>query len=106
SLLLITLFFMADLVIWFVILITLLNLTWLVLSLNMYKPITDYKRYAKTLFVFSLNYILIFYVMIKVAGLIIYTSISKEGSIDEEQLDEDKILYVNVCSSYFLSRLW
>src|SRR5699024_6274827 len=44
SLLLITPFFMADLGIWFVILITLLNLTWLVLSLNMFKPITDYKR--------------------------------------------------------------
>ncbi|HJB78878.1 MAG TPA: protoheme IX farnesyltransferase, partial [Candidatus Nosocomiicoccus stercorigallinarum] len=68
---LITPFFMADLGIWFVILITLLNLSWLVLSLNMFKPITDYKRYAKTVFVFSLNYILIFYVMIIVAGLLI-----------------------------------
>lgn len=71
SLLVITPFFMADLGIWFVILITLLNLSWLVLSLNMFKPITDYKRYAKTVFVFSLNYILIFYVMIIVAGLLI-----------------------------------
>ena len=71
ALLVLTPILMAELGTWFVVVASLLNLSWLVIALNKFKPIEDYNRYAGRVFVFSLNYILIFYVMIIVAGLLI-----------------------------------
>lgn len=71
ALLILTPILMAELGTWFVVVSSLLNLSWLVIALNKFKPIEDYNRYAGRVFVFSLNYILIFYVMIIVAGLLI-----------------------------------
>ena len=71
TLLLFTPVLMVELGLWFVLLATALNLAWLYISLNRFKPIEDYNRYAGRVFVFSLNYIVIFFVMIVIAGLLV-----------------------------------
>lgn len=71
SLLLFTPLMMFELGIWFVALTTVLNVIWFYLSVNQFKRITDYNRYAGRIFVFSLNYVVIFFVMIIVAGLLV-----------------------------------
>ena len=71
ALLLFTPFLMAELGLWFVGLATALNVAWLMISVNRFRQIEDYNRYAGRVFVFSLNYIIIFFVMIIVAGLLL-----------------------------------
>lgn len=71
TLLLFTPVLLLELGLWFALLATALNLAWLYISLNRFKPIEDYNRYAGRIFVFSLNYIIIFFVMIVIAGLLV-----------------------------------
>lgn len=71
TLLLFTPFLMAELGLWFVTCAAILNLAWLYIGLNQFKPIKDYNRYAGRVFVFSLNYIIIFFVMVIIAGLLV-----------------------------------
>ncbi len=70
ALLLFTPLMMTELGLWFVILATALNITWLVITLNKFRPAKDDYRHAGRVFIFSLNYIIIFFVMIIVAGLL------------------------------------
>lgn len=72
TLLLFTPILLVELGMWFVGLAIVLNLAWLYITLNKFKPITDYNRYAGRVFVFSLNYIIIFFVMIVIAGLLVH----------------------------------
>lgn len=62
---------MFELGIWFVVLTTVLNIVWLYISLNGFKSVENYNKYAMKVFIFSLNYIIIFFVMIIVAALLI-----------------------------------
>lgn len=62
---------MFDLGIWFVVLATVLNIVWLYISLNGFKSVENYNKYAMKVFIFSLNYIIIFFVMMIVAALLI-----------------------------------
>lgn len=71
TLLLFTPVLMVELGLWFVVLAAMLNLAWLYIGLNQFTPIKDYNRYAGRVFVFSLNYIIIFFVMIIIAGLLV-----------------------------------
>ncbi|QQD85815.1 heme o synthase [Jeotgalicoccus sp. ATCC 8456] len=71
TLLLFTPLMMFELGTWFVLLVTALNLVWFYLGVNQFKQITDYNRYAGRIFVFSLNYVVIFFVMVIVAGLLV-----------------------------------
>lgn len=71
TLLLFTPVLMVELGIWFVALAVILNAAWLFIGLNQFKPVKDYNRYAGRVFVFSLNYIIIFFVMIIIAGLLV-----------------------------------
>lgn len=71
TLLLFTPVLMVELGLWFVVLAAVLNLAWLYIGLNRFTPIKDYNRYAGRVFVFSLNYIIIFFVMIIIAGLLV-----------------------------------
>lgn len=71
SLLLLTPLLMLELGPWFVGLATALNVAWLMISVNKFRQIEDYNRYAGRVFVFSLNYIIIFFVMIIIAGLLL-----------------------------------
>ncbi|HIW11772.1 MAG TPA: heme o synthase [Candidatus Salinicoccus stercoripullorum] len=70
ALLLFTPLLMMELGLWFAGLVTLLNAAWLMVALNRFRRIEDYNRYAGRVFVFSLNYIIIFFVMIIIAGLL------------------------------------
>src|SRR5690625_1544972 len=70
ALLLFTPMLMMELGLWFSGLATLLNAAWLLVALNRFRRIEDYNRYAGRVFVFSLNYIIIFFVMIIIAGLL------------------------------------
>lgn len=70
ALLLFTPLLMMELGLWFAGLATLLNAAWLLVALNRFRRIEDYNRYAGRVFVFSLNYIIIFFVMIIIAGLL------------------------------------
>jgi protoheme IX farnesyltransferase len=71
TLLLFTPILMVELGLWFVALTAVLNLAWLYIGMNQFTPIKDYNRYAGRVFVFSLNYIIIFFVMIIIAGLLV-----------------------------------
>ncbi|WP_411843976.1 heme o synthase [Salinicoccus sp. HZC-1] len=71
TLLLFTPLLMVELGLWFVGLATVLNVAWLIISVNKFRPVEDYNRYAGRVFVFSLNYIIIFFVMIIIAGLLL-----------------------------------
>lgn len=71
TLLLFTPLMMFELGLWFVALFAALNLLWFYFSVNQFKRITDYNRYAGRIFVFSLNYVVIFFVMVIVAGLLV-----------------------------------
>ena len=62
---------MFELGIWFVVLTTVLNIVWLYISLNGFKSVENYNKYAMKVFIFSLNYIIIFFVMMIVAALLI-----------------------------------
>src|SRR5699024_12347222 len=66
-----TTLFRSELGLWFVALFAALNLLWFYFSVNQFKRITDYNRYAGRIFVFSLNYVVIFFVMVIVAGLLV-----------------------------------
>ncbi|GAB3069365.1 heme o synthase [Salinicoccus sesuvii] len=70
ALLLFTPVMMTELGLWFIVLATALNITWLVISFNKFRPVEDDNRHAGKVFIFSLNYIMIFFVMIIVAGLL------------------------------------
>ncbi|MFC3900463.1 heme o synthase [Aliicoccus persicus] len=62
---------MFKLGIWFVVLTTILNIVWLYIALNGFKTVENYNKYAMKVFIFSLNYIIIFFVMMIVAALLI-----------------------------------
>lgn len=62
---------MFELGTWFVVLTTILNIVWLYISLNGFKSVENYNKYAMKVFIFSLNYIIIFFVMMIVAALLI-----------------------------------
>ena len=62
---------MFELGIWFVVLTTILNIVWLYIALNGFKTVENYNKYAMKVFIFSLNYIIIFFVMMIVAALLI-----------------------------------
>ena len=70
ALLTLTPLMMAELGTWFVLAAILLNALWLVTALNKFRHVEDDNRYAGRVFVFSLNYMVIFFVMIIVAGLL------------------------------------
>lgn len=70
ALLLFTPIMMTELGTWFVVMATALNIMWLVISFNRFRPVEDDNRHAGKVFIFSLNYIIVFFVMIIVAGLL------------------------------------
>lgn len=70
-LLTLTPFLLFELGIWFVALATVLNVCWVYIALNGFREVSDYHKYATKVFIFSLNYIIIFFVMIIVAALLI-----------------------------------
>lgn len=62
---------MFELGVWFVVFASILNLFWLYISLNGFKAVDNFNKYSTKVFIFSLNYIIIFFVMIIVAALLI-----------------------------------
>lgn len=70
ALLLPTPFFMGELGTIFIVLATVLNLGWLILAISGFKSNVKENKWAMTMFVYSLNYLMIFFVMIVVVTLI------------------------------------
>ncbi|UBH23162.1 heme o synthase [Macrococcus armenti] len=69
-LLLPTPFFMTELGTIFVVLASVLNLGWLLLAISGFKSNVKENKWAMTMFIYSLNYLMIFFVMIVVVTLI------------------------------------
>ncbi len=69
-LLLPTPFFMQELGTVFIVLASVLNLGWLLLAISGFKSNVKENKWAMTMFVYSLNYLMIFFVMIVVVTLI------------------------------------
>lgn len=70
ALLLPTPFLMDELGTIFIVLATILNLGWLLLAVSGFKSNVKENRWAMTMFIYSLNYLMIFFVMIVVVTLI------------------------------------
>ena len=54
----------------FVVLATLLNLGWLYVGLTSFKKATDQTKWATKMFIYSLNYLVVFFVLVVVISLI------------------------------------
>ena len=63
-------FLLSDLGTTFIILATLLNLGWLYLGLTSFKKDSDQTKWATKMFVYSLNYLVVFFVLVVVVSLI------------------------------------
>lgn len=61
---------LSDLGITFIVLATLLNLGWLYLGLTSFKKDSDQTKWATKMFVYSLNYLVVFFVLVVVVSLI------------------------------------
>lgn len=63
-------FFFTNLGTTFIVLATLLNLGWLFIGLTTFKKDTDQTKWATKMFIYSLNYLVVFFVMVVVVSLI------------------------------------
>ncbi|WP_060795253.1 heme o synthase [Staphylococcus lugdunensis] len=63
-------FFFTNLGTTFIVLATLLNLGWLFIGLTTFKKDTDQTKWATKMFIYSLNYLVVFFVMVIVVSLI------------------------------------
>src|SRR5699024_11564623 len=63
-------FLLSDLGTTFIILATLLNLGWLYLGLTSFKKDSDLNIYDKNMYLYSLNYLVVFFVLVVVVSLI------------------------------------
>ena len=63
-------FLLSDLGTTFIILATLLNLGWLYLGLTSFKKDSDQTKWATKMFIYSLNYLVVFFVLVVVVSLI------------------------------------
>lgn len=63
-------FLLSSLGTTFVVLATLLNLGWLYVGLTSFKKATDQTKWATKMFIYSLNYLVVFFVLVVVISLI------------------------------------
>ena len=63
-------FLFADLGVTFIILATLLNLGWLAMGLTSFKKNVDQTKWATNMFIYSLNYLVVFFVLTVIVSLI------------------------------------
>lgn len=63
-------FLLANLGVTFIVLASLLNLGWLALGLTTFKKGTDQYKWATKMFIYSLNYLVVFFVLVVVVSLI------------------------------------
>ena len=63
-------FLLSSLGVTFIVLATLLNLGWLYLGLTSFKKDTDQTKWATKMFIYSLNYLVVFFVLVVVISLI------------------------------------
>jgi len=63
-------FLLSDLGVTFVVIATLLNLGWLALGLTTFKKDSDQTKWATKMFIYSLNYLVVFFVLVVVVSLI------------------------------------
>ncbi|RRJ24465.1 protoheme IX farnesyltransferase, partial [Pseudomonas aeruginosa] len=54
----------------FIVLATLLNLGWMALAFTSFKKNTDQNKWATKMFIYSLNYLVVFFVLAVVVSLI------------------------------------
>ncbi|WP_342610295.1 heme o synthase [Staphylococcus hsinchuensis] len=63
-------FLLSDLGVTFIILATLLNLSWIYMGLTSFKKDSDQTKWATKMFIYSLNYLVVFFVLVVVVSLI------------------------------------
>ncbi|MCO0860322.1 heme o synthase [Staphylococcus pasteuri] len=63
-------FMLSSLGITFIVLATLLNLGWMALAFTSFKKNTDQNKWATKMFIYSLNYLVVFFVLVVVVSLI------------------------------------
>ena len=63
-------FLLSGLGVTFVVIATLLNLGWLALGLTTFKKDSDQTKWATKMFIYSLNYLVVFFVLVVVVSLI------------------------------------
>lgn len=63
-------FMLSSLGTTFIVLATLLNLGWMALGLTSFKRNSDQTKWATTMFIYSLNYLVVFFVLVVVVSLI------------------------------------
>ena len=63
-------FLLSSLGTTFIVLATLLNLGWLYLGLTSFKKDSDQTKWATKMFIYSLNYLVVFFVLVVVVSLI------------------------------------
>ncbi|MEJ7415153.1 protoheme IX farnesyltransferase, partial [Staphylococcus epidermidis] len=63
-------FMLSSLGTTFIVLATLLNLGWMALAFTSFKKNTDQNKWATKMFIYSLNYLVVFFVLVVVVSLI------------------------------------